>query len=605
MPIYTNALAQRPANMLAYQDTLSATPRNEYLGALADLIAQSYSPERTQQMQGVAKFLSAPAISQTLDRLSYGEPLTTGAGGLGGTTRVRPEALEAAMAVAPAAKPVTMASLQAAREARRAALGIGMAGERYAEKVVPEILNRGGLPAEILQGMATNTTSKMFIGPGSPAFDRQMALKASQMAKKGSTPQEIWKTTGSVKGPDGAWRQEISDVKAEYDPESLADLKFTFEDKFNYLKHTQPLGGTLEHPELYKAYPELSDMPVHFMPAEKMKGAYGAYSPKKDRMTLSDQLTPEQARSSSLHEVQHAIQEREGFAVGGNARDFAKIKYEANSKIDELNNELRNIVKQMDEPNVGQQQKNALRDTYENLMEQRQSLVPAAQIDPTQAYGHLMGEAEARLTQRRMNLTPEQRIQNFPFEYTGETGYGLDVRPEKMINMTSEGVILKPGLLGQNFMPVNSTPNQLGVRMNNTSYRGSHTAPGPDFGAPLHDLTGGGQMYPADVYSAKAAQYYGTGFPKADREAFALANRVRGNPDAEVTMYRAVPKDDKITSINAGDWVTLSKDYAKVHGESVLDNNYKILSQKVKAKDLWTNADSIHEFGYQPQTQNP
>lgn len=140
---------------------------------------------------------------------------------------------------------------------------------------------------------------------------------------------------------------------------------------------------------------------------------------------------------------------------------------------------------------------------------------------------------------------------------------------------------------------------------NMLSYRGSHTAPGPDFGAPLHDLTGGGQMYPADVYSAKAAQYYGTGFPKADREAFALANRVRGNPDAEITMYRAVPKDEKITSINAGDWVTLSKDYAKVHGESVLDNNYKILSQKVKAKDLWTNADSIHEFGYQPQTQKP
>ena len=134
------------------------------------------------------------------------------------------------------------------------------------------------------------------------------------------------------------------------------------------------------------------------------------------------------------------------------------------------------------------------------------------------------------------------------------------------------------------------------------SYRSSHKAPSPEFGAPLYDLTGGGQMYPADVYSAKATQYYGTGFPKADKEAFALANKVRGNPDAEVTMYRAVPKDEKITNINAGDWVTLSKDYAKIHGESVLGNDYKILSQKVKAKDLWTNADSIHEFGYQPQS---
>lgn len=135
----------------------------------------------------------------------------------------------------------------------------------------------------------------------------------------------------------------------------------------------------------------------------------------------------------------------------------------------------------------------------------------------------------------------------------------------------------------------------------NLSYRGRHTAPSPDFGAPLHDLTGGGQMYPADVYSANAVRYYGTGYPKADAEAFRLAHRVRGNPDADVTMYRAVPNNPEASNINTGDWVTLSKEYAKTHGESALGGNYKILSKKVKAKDLYTNADSIHEFGYYPQ----
>jgi hypothetical protein len=152
--------------MLAYQDTLSATPRNEYLGALADLIAQSYSPERTQQMQGTARFLSLPAISQTLDRLSYGEPLTTGAGM---TTRIRPEALEAAMAVAPAAQPVTMATLQAARAARQAALQAGRAGERYAERVVPNIMERGGLPAEMLSAMS-GQPSRMLPQQGRSGF---------------------------------------------------------------------------------------------------------------------------------------------------------------------------------------------------------------------------------------------------------------------------------------------------------------------------------------------------------------------------------------------------------------------------------------------------
>lgn len=150
-------------------------------------------------------------------------------------------------------------------------------------------------------------------------------------------------------------------------------------------------------------------------------------------------------------------------------------------------------------------------------------------------------------------------------------------------------------------MPVGMSVKNVGddVLKPATDYRMSHTAPGPEFGAPLHDLTGGGQMYPADVYSPRGAHIYGTGYPAFDKEAFDLAKRVKGNPDAEVMMYRAVPKG--IGAINEGDWVTLSKGYAKNHGESVLDNAYDILEQKVKARDLWTNADSIHEFGYRPQ----
>lgn len=300
----------------------------------------------------------------------------------------------------------------------------------------------------------------IFIGASSPIFDKQMALKATQMAKKGVSPQEIWKTTGTVKGPDGQWRQEISDAKSVYDSESLNDLRAL--DNFNYLKDTQPLGGTLEHKELYKAYPEIGDMPVHFMPKENMKGAYAAYSPKKDAMTLSDQLTPEKARSSALHEIQHAIQEREGFAVGGNTRDFAKMRNDADAKITDLNSQMRDVVRQMDNPAIGKEDKNVLRNTYEDIMNQRDQLVPTAQIDPMQAYGHLMGEAEARLTQRRMDLTPAQRKQNYPFEYTGEVGYGLDVMPEKMINMTTEGNILERGLLPSN---MTNNPNRLAAAL--------------------------------------------------------------------------------------------------------------------------------------------
>ena len=157
MPQYKNALVDAPANRLAYTDNVGAVPRNEYLGALADFLAQSYAPQRTQQMQGVSQFLNVPAVSQTIDRLSYAEPLTVGAGGLGGTTRIRPEALDAAMALAPLYRPAGMA----AKGVEKAAMATGKAGERLAERVVPQIMERGGMPAQLLGDLSQGTTSNM------------------------------------------------------------------------------------------------------------------------------------------------------------------------------------------------------------------------------------------------------------------------------------------------------------------------------------------------------------------------------------------------------------------------------------------------------------
>jgi hypothetical protein len=199
----------------------------------------------------------------------------------------------------------------------------------------------------------------------------------------------------------------------------------------------------------------------------------------------------------------------------------------------------------------------------------------------------------ARNATARYFPTPEEVAQQRAIEQAGGDTFNTPYM-QKMFNLAQFQGSIKPTGLLQQTNKVIANPQET------MNYRGTHTAPSPEFGAPLYDLTGGGQMYPADVYSSKAVQYYGTGYPRADKEAFALANRVRGNPEAEVIMYRAVPKNKEITSINAGDWVSLSKDYAKTHGESALKGNYKILEQKVKAKDLWTNADSIHEFGYHP-----
>jgi hypothetical protein len=294
----------------------------------------------------------------------------------------------------------------------------------------------------------------MFIGPSSAMFNKDMALKASQMAKKGKSPQEIWQATGSVKGPDGQWRQEISDRSSTM--KGSGDFGKTVMGA--YERGSQKTGDQLYktnvddvlfHNELAQAYPELMRIETQMMPKDRTARGSLIGTSEGQVLRVREDLPSQDARSTMLHELQHAIQEKEGFGAGGNTRDFAKMRYDAGQKIGDLNEKMRQLVKQMDSPGIGQQEKIALKAQYDDLMQERMSLVPTAQLDPMEAYGHLMGEAEARLVQRRMNLTPEERLKYFPFEYTGETGYGLDVQPARMIYMTPGGEILQRGLLGQ------------------------------------------------------------------------------------------------------------------------------------------------------------
>lgn len=67
--------------------------------------------------------------------------------------------------------------------------------------------------------------------------------------------------------------------------------------------------------------------------------------------------------------------------------------------------------------------------------------------------------------------------------------------------------------------------------------------------------------------------------------------------DIRADIEKLEAQDAKII-INSGDWVTINKRYAKEHGEHALNGNYKILMKRVPAKCLFTDANSLHEFGY-------
>jgi hypothetical protein len=135
-------------------------------------------------------------------------------------------------------------------------------------------------------------------------------------------------------------------------------------------------------------------------------------------------------------------------------------------------------------------------------------------------------------------------------------------------------------------------------------YKGQHLAPMRDSGKPLHNLT---DVYPDDFYSFEAPRLYGHGMD-ANRDARIIRQiqSFKDRPDRPVTIYRAVPKDvPRGAKINQGDWVTTDREYAIEHGLGALGGNYKIIKQQAKARDLFTNGDSIYEMGYDPQPYTP
>lgn len=132
-------------------------------------------------------------------------------------------------------------------------------------------------------------------------------------------------------------------------------------------------------------------------------------------------------------------------------------------------------------------------------------------------------------------------------------------------------------------------------------YRGAHVMRKDSTASPLYDLLQSGQVA-KDFYDE--IHHYAYLNDPTDKESVRVIRYARNKPDAIVTIYRAVPKGVK--EINPGDWVSLSKLYAKEHGmhheDSKLD--MPVISKKVKAKDVWWDGNDVNEFSYFPEAVN-
>ena len=230
----------------------------------------------------------------------------------------------------------------------------------------------------------------MFIGKNAKTWDPIAAAKAVELEKAGVDARAIWQQTGTWKAPDGMWRQEIPDATAGFrmDFNSAAPSK---SNAYSPIKD-MPIGGAFNHPDLYPAYPDIlrtGRMEVakspDWMPASSNSG-----SQRGNQFTVRDK-TEAGARSTVLHELQHAVQQREGFAPGGGESQFyAEILKDVKTK--------HPLASSADIANI-------------------------ASTEAFRRYRALMGEAEARATEARANLTAAERRNVFP-----ETSYDLPLQ---------------------------------------------------------------------------------------------------------------------------------------------------------------------------------
>jgi len=159
--------------------------------------------------------------------------------------------------------------------------------------------------------MQSEDAEASFIGQAANTFSGPSLKLAKELEALGAGRDAIWDATGKLgapmmKGVDGEWRQEISDHNATIPADS---------EKWFREQGGTDLGALFDHDELFNAYPNLNYRGVKLSDDDDYSGSY---SPRFDRFQLDKSLDSEGIKSVGMHEVQHAIQQREGFAKGSN-----------------------------------------------------------------------------------------------------------------------------------------------------------------------------------------------------------------------------------------------------------------------------------------------
>ena len=236
-------------------------------------------------------------------------------------------------------------------------------------------LTTGGMP------VAEAGAAGIFGGKLARTADLKALSEAKQMAISGKHPEDVWNATGWFRSPaDKQWRFEIPDnnLKINHMPVGEDDTVSSI------YAH-----NLVNHPELFQAYPELKSVQTSVTKDSRFPTGYGLYQNNGMGRSIGVPApNSEAARSVMAHELQHGVQDLEGFSYGSDPSYYAGLIESGLKKRPDLleGNKFRDVINQADK-----------------------------------LYRGTAGEVEARNVQRRLDATPSNRL-IAPW-YTQDTPY--------------------------------------------------------------------------------------------------------------------------------------------------------------------------------------
>ena len=193
-------------------------------------------------------------------------------------------------------------------------------------------------------------------GLNAETADKSALEKAMKLEKDGTDSEKIRKETGWFKGYDGKWRFEIDNSELEFKTDieknraaaiELAKMKaksaeiewkivndtateaeeneyYSLDEKMVQLRKWQKLSDVINHPKLFKAYPQLKDVNVYYEISSLNRGLY---SSKGNVIRLNPMCPIGEQKEIIIHEIQHAIQRIEDFANGSSLEYWENLGY--------------------------------------------------------------------------------------------------------------------------------------------------------------------------------------------------------------------------------------------------------------------------------------